>query len=99
MLAAMPQIRLLPVDVAVEVPSGTTLLDAVVIAGLPIARSCGADGICGKCALRILTGVDALSPESDDETRIKSRNRVAPELRLACRVRVLGDVTATASYW
>lgn len=95
----MPQVRLLPADVAVEVPSGTTLLDAVVGAGLPIARSCGADGICGKCVLRIVAGADALSPEAADETRIKARNRVEPELRLACRVRVEGDVTATASYW
>ena len=39
----------------------------------------------------ILAGVDALSPEAEDETRIKARNRVEPELRLACRVRVHGD--------
>jgi ferredoxin len=99
MMAAMPQVRLLPADVAVEVPSGTTLLDAVVAAGLPIARSCGAEGICGKCALRIIAGAGALGPEADGETRIKARNRVDPELRLACRARVVGDVTATASYW
>ena len=99
MIGRMPRIRLLPADVAVDVPSGTTLLEAVVSAGLPIARSCGADGICGKCALRILDGETALGPETDDETRIKARNRVDPELRLACRVRVGGDVTATASYW
>lgn len=99
MIATMPQVRLLPADVVVEVPSGTTLLDAVVAAGLPIARSCGADGICGKCALRALAGADALGPESADEARIKARNRIDPELRLACRVRVRGDVTATAPYW
>lgn len=99
MIASMPRIRLLPADVAVEVPAGTTLLDAVVAAGLPIARSCGADGICGKCALRIVEGADGLGPEAADETRIKARNRVEPELRLACRVRVQGDVTVTASYW
>jgi ferredoxin len=95
----MPQVRLLPGDFVVEVPSGTTLLDAVVAAGLPIARSCGADGICGKCALHVLDGATALSAETDAEARIKARNRVEPDLRLACRARVHGDVTATASYW
>lgn len=95
----MPRIRLLPADVTVEVSSGTSLLDAVVAAGLPIARSCGADGICGKCALRILAGATALSAETDAETQIKARNRVEPEHRLACRACARGDVTATASYW
>lgn len=95
----MPRIRLLPSDVVIDAPSGTRLLDAVVAAGLPIARSCGADGICGKCALHILAGADALSRETPDEARIKLRNRVAAEQRLACRARILGDVTASATYW
>jgi ferredoxin len=55
--------------------------------------------VCGKCALRIVDGAGSLSPESPDETRIKERNRVGAELRLACRARVHGDVVATALYW
>ncbi len=83
----------------VEMPAGTTLLDAAIAAGLPIARSCGAEGVCSKCALRILDGGENLSPELPDEARIKQRNRIDPEDRLACRAEIRGDVTATASYW
>ena len=86
-------------EVELDVPPGTTLLDAAIAAGLPIARSCGAEGVCAKCALRIVDGAERLSPEAPDETRIKSRNRVDAELRLACRAEIRGDVTATASYW
>jgi ferredoxin len=93
------RVRFLPAEIEVVVPAGTTLLDATIAAGLPIARSCGADGVCGKCALRIVDGAGSLSPESPDETRIKERNRVGAELRLACRARVHGDVVATALYW
>ena len=80
-------------------PAGTTLLDAALRAGLPIARSCGADGVCAKCGLVIVAGAEHLSAEGADEARIKQRNRVDAEMRLACRAKVQGDVTATAHYW
>lgn len=89
----------MPGGAEVEVPAGATLLDAALAAGLPVARSCGADGVCGRCGLRVVEGGNALSPEEPDEARIKQRNRVAPELRLACRAHVHGDVVATADYW
>lgn len=80
-------------------PAGTTLLDAALAAGLPVARSCGADGLCARCGLRIVEGAAQLSPEAADETRIKRRNRVEAEIRLSCRATVHGDVVATALYW
>jgi ferredoxin len=93
------RVQFLPAEIEVEVPPGTTLLDAALKAGLPIARSCGADGVCAKCGLAIVRGSNGLSPEAADETRIKQRNRVDAELRLACRATIHGDVAATALYW
>jgi len=66
-------------------------------AGLPIARACGDDLVCAKCGVRVLEGT--LAREKPVERRAKARNRVAPELRLACAVRVQGDLTLTADYW
>jgi len=99
MIGCVHRVRFLPSAIEIEVPPGTTLLDAALAAGLPIARSCGADGVCARCGLRIVEGAASLSPEAADETRIKQRNRVAGELRLACRTTIHGDVTATALYW
>jgi ferredoxin len=93
------RVRFLPSGREVEAPPGTTLLDATIAAGLPIARSCGAEGVCAKCALSIVEGAEHLSPEAPDETRLKARNRVEPADRLACRATLCGNVTATASYW
>jgi ferredoxin len=92
-------VRFLPSEIEIEVPAGTMLIDATIAAGLPIARSCGAEGMCGRCGVRVLEGAAHLSPEAPDETRIKQRNRVDPELRLACRASIGGDVTVTALYW
>jgi len=93
------RVHFLPQGIRVELPAGATLLAAAQRARLPVARACGAAGLCARCGLRILRGAASLEPESAEEARAKRANRVDPELRLACRARVRGEVTATAPYW
>lgn len=95
----MPWVSFQPSGCRVEVPAGSTLLDAALAAGLPIARACGADGLCGRCGLRVLAGDAGIDVEDEGEARTKRRNRLDPELRLACRTHVLGDVEVAAAYW
>ena len=93
----MIRVRFAPSDCEVAVPAGTTLLEATRLAGLPIARACRAEGLCAGCGVEVLDGPAA--PESDAERSAKARNRTPSHLRLACRVRLSGDVAVTASYW
>ena len=51
------------------------------------------------CGLELIQGGDAVEPETDREKRIKERNRIDPELRLACRVHPSGNLTVRAPYW
>ncbi len=82
----------------VRIAPGTNLLDAARSAGLPLAGACRGDGLCGRCGVRVSSG-GALHPETEAETRAKRRNRVAPELRLACQLTPTCDVEVTATYW
>lgn len=91
------RVRFLPADTGVQVESGSTLLEAAQAAGLPVASSCGADGMCGKCGLRITKG--QAQPPGERELRVTEANRVGPGLRLSCMVVVCGDLTVTADYW
>lgn len=84
---------------SLEVPAGTTLLEAARQAGLPIARACGGGGLCARCALEVLGGAEALAPPAPAEQKAKERNRVPAELRLACQVEVSGPLEVTAGYW
>jgi adenylate cyclase len=84
---------------SLTVPRGTTLLEAALQAGLPVARACGGGGLCGRCGLEILSGAEALAAPSAEEQRAKENNRVPLELRLACQVEVRGPLEVTASYW
>jgi uncharacterized 2Fe-2S/4Fe-4S cluster protein (DUF4445 family) len=49
-------VRFFPFDIAVAVPAGTSLLDAVRQAGLPLKSGCGGGGICGDCLLSVKSG-------------------------------------------
>lgn len=94
------RVQFLPSERVVEVEAGTkTLLEVTRDAGLPIASACGQNGACGRCGLEILTGREAIEPETSREARIKERNRIDANLRLACRVRPRGDLVVRAQYW
>jgi ferredoxin len=95
----VPLVSFQPSGRAIEVPAGSTLLDAALAAKLPIARACGADGLCGRCGVRVLSGAGSVDTESAAEVATRLRNRLDPALRLACRTRVRADVEVTASYW
>ncbi len=90
-------IRFEPSHRSIRVFAGTTLLEAARRAELPIASSCGADGVCARCGLEILEGRSSI--ESESERNIKERNRIDPKLRLACRVTISSDLTVTAPDW
>jgi len=83
-----PRIRFAPSGRQVEVPAGTPLDEAARRAGLPLASSCRGEGLCARCGVRILRGAPHVAAEDAAERDAKRRNRVDPELRLACRVTV-----------
>jgi len=91
------KVRFVPSEIEVEVEAGTSLFEAAQRAGLPVGSSCGADGTCGKCGLRLLEG--KLPAPSHREEKVAADNRTPPTLRLSCMVGVLSDVVVTADYW
>lgn len=89
----------LPSGRIATVPGGTTLFAAVRDAGLPVGSSCGAVGVCTKCALQVVEGASSLSPESAAERTLKERNGLEAETRVSCQAEVHGDVVVRAGYW
>lgn len=96
---AVARIRFEPMGVEVRVPAGRRVYDVAGELGLPLAQSCGGEGICGRCGVRVLRGTGCLSPEGRPERARKAANRIDPELRLACLTTVRGDVVVTTDYW
>jgi uncharacterized 2Fe-2S/4Fe-4S cluster protein (DUF4445 family) len=72
----------------VNVPTGTLLTEAAVLAGQEIVQPCGGQGRCGRCAVKITHG----------DVRRRSTLRLSPEdvaqgYALACQSVIEGNVT------
>ena len=72
----------------VEVPVGTTLLEACEDAGIPMECACGGFAACNSCRVQVLSGTAALSAEVEEEAPFLD----AEDQRLGCQAEVLGDV-------
>ena len=78
---------------------GTTVLEAVAVAGLPLGQSCDGVAVCGFCRVRVVAGAEQLTPVQDEERRLLAAGDATPDERLACSARVQGAVTVTTTYW
>ncbi|MBK9032691.1 MAG: 2Fe-2S iron-sulfur cluster binding domain-containing protein [Myxococcales bacterium] len=87
------KVRFLPADVTVEVAAGTTLFDAGGRITAGIETACVGKGTCGLCRVKVIEGDAALSPYTDVEERHLGNLYRITRLRLACQVRIDGDVT------
>ena len=67
---------------------GQTLFDALVAAGFPFPGSCGGNGTCGKCLVRV---DGKLSAPGERERALLGEDKLREGFRLACRTRLQGD--------
>ena len=79
-------------DVSVEVPPGTTLLDAAEKAGAQVGHSCGGVCACSTCHIWVRKGLESLSEQRDEEMdRLDMGFDVRPYSRLSCQSEVGQD--------
>ncbi|WP_028314329.1 ASKHA domain-containing protein [Desulfatibacillum aliphaticivorans] len=79
-----------PLGRRIEAPFETTIAQAAQSAGVPLAADCGGKGKCGKCRVHILAG--GAAPPDSSELKVLEQSSAAPQERLACMTRILGDV-------
>lgn len=82
-----------------EVPSHSNLMKCLLDHNVPVASSCGGDGVCGKCQIQILEGMQNLSLENETELFLKERYKSSSPTRFACQCVILGDLVIDAKYW
>ena len=75
---------------AVQVPEGATLMDALTPTALSVRTGCNRNGSCGLCRVRIRSG--RVSPPTAEEQLQLGPGLLAAGVRLACQARALDDV-------
>lgn len=86
----MPVVEFLPAAIQVEVPAGTTVLQAARQAGLIIEAPCDGIGTCGKCKVRRLAG-QTVASSSKVNHRLSAEEQAAGWI-LACQEEVAGHL-------
>jgi len=75
-----------------QVPRGWSVLEASDRNGLPHLSLCGGRARCSTCRVRVAGPAAHLPPPNADEARTLHRIHAAPDVRLACQLRPLGDI-------
>ena len=84
----MPRVRFKsPFDeVVVEVPEGTSILDAAEQCGATVGHACGGVCACSTCHVWVRKGLDSLSEQEDAEAdRLDQAFDVRSNSRLSCQ--------------
>jgi ferredoxin len=78
-----------------DAPAGANLLALLASHKVPLARSCGGDGVCGTCRVQI-EGDDVPARSSHEARLHKKQSRVASDDdRYACTI----QIPATSKKW
>ncbi|MCL6478398.1 MAG: ASKHA domain-containing protein [Peptococcaceae bacterium] len=83
------QVTFLPAGKQIQVPAGVTVLEAAAAAGVQVEGTCGGRGTCGKCRVRVLSGV--AGEPSGAEQKFLSQAELASGQVLACQCKLTGD--------
>jgi adenylate cyclase len=77
----------------VRVPRGWSVLEASRSFHIPHTSVCGGRARCSTCRVRIVDGHDRCPPPGPDEQATLERIRAPADVRLACQIRPLGNIS------
>lgn len=78
-------------NLSLEVKESTSILKLALAKGIPMNHRCGAELKCASCKVRILEGMDGLSPKSTAEERMLEKFRFPDFIRLGCQAQIQPD--------
>lgn len=84
---------------SIEANPDKSLMNCLLDSQIPVASSCGGDGICGKCRITVIENSQNLTSPSDHELELLKKLKTSSDVRLSCQCFVRGEVTIDATYW
>lgn len=93
----MNKLTLRPSGEVIEVKDGQNLLEACREKGIYLKSSCGGHATCSDCVVKIVSGVDSVTPPPFEELKILGNVFHITKERLACQTCITSDVTIDIS--
>jgi uncharacterized 2Fe-2S/4Fe-4S cluster protein (DUF4445 family) len=86
--------HILSENAQIPVEAGQIVLEALIGAGIFLRTDCGGKGSCGKCRVNVIAGTpERVSAPDESEIKILGRSALSYGVRLACRLKISGDIT------
>lgn len=79
-----------PIGRRVPCDIGDSILEAARRAGVVLNATCGGEGVCGRCIVRVMVG-EVSAPNNTEEDEL-GQERINDGWRLACQTKVRGNV-------
>ncbi len=90
-VVVLPHPEICPDGAAFDVPSGTSICDALLAHGIEIEHACEKSCACTTCHVIVREGLPSLAPATDDEDDLLDRAwGLTPQSRLSCQAKVAG---------
>ena len=80
-------VTFLPDEKTVQAAAGKSILEAAIVAGIPINSVCAGEGVCGKCRVLVKSGKVEAEPNG-----FLTRRDIQRGMALACHTYIHGDV-------
>jgi 2Fe-2S ferredoxin len=85
----MPKVTFMPDEISIDVPTGTSILNAAKRAGAQVGYACGGVCACSTCHVYVKEGFDSLSEQEEKEEDILDKAfDVRSTSRLGCQAKV-----------
>ncbi|MDX9856400.1 MAG: 2Fe-2S iron-sulfur cluster-binding protein [candidate division Zixibacteria bacterium] len=89
----MPKVTFLPLDIEVDVPEGTIILDAALDNNIKIDHNCGGNCACSTCHVIVEKGFETLNEKTEDEEdMLDEAENLTDHSRLACQCKITSDL-------
>ena len=87
----MPKFTVMNNNQTIEVAEGTSIIDMCEKNDTEVLFGCRSAS-CGTCMFRVKEGADGLAPPENTEKDFLKMINAAPDERLGCQARIVGDV-------
>ena len=91
----MPKVIVPQKNLTLETTVGKNLMDLLIEHQIPVASSCQGDGICSKCAVKMIP----VGNPSEAEIMTLKRNNLDSSYRLSCQYKITTDISIQTGYW
>lgn len=88
----MPKLTLRPSGQTIMIDEQTDVLTALKASDLYVKSSCGGHATCSDCIIKVVSGEDYLSSPPFDELKLLGNVFHITKERLACQLKISGDV-------